>query len=103
MSGAIFKVETQDLRKSAALIEEKTARYDAEWAKIYTEIANLRVDWQGQSSDQFNKQIEGYRNDFQELSKILTSYKEFLKTTADRIEKTEDAINQAAGQLNAGK
>lgn len=102
MMGAVFKVETRDLRRSATLIEEKTARYDAEWAKIYTEIANLRVDWQGQSSDEFNKQIEGYRNDFQELSKILTSYKEFLVSTADRIEKAEEQMKQSASQLNSG-
>ncbi len=103
MAGANFTVETADLRKSASVIEEKTARYDAEWAKIYLEIANLRVEWQGQSSDQFNKQIEGYRNDFEELAKILRSYSEFLKTTADRIEKTENGVKDSAGQLYTGR
>jgi len=103
MAGAIFKVETDSLKKSADLIEDKTSRYDAEWAKIYSEIANLRVEWQGQSSDQFNTQIEGYRNDFQELSKTLTSYKEFLRTTATKIETTEGTIKDSASQLFTGK
>lgn len=103
MAGAIFKVETADLRKSAQLIEDRTTRYDAEWAKIYSEIASLRVEWQGQSSEQFNKQIEAYRNDFQELATVLRSYADFLKTTADRIEKTEDAIKGSAAQLHTGR
>lgn len=102
MAGNKFTIETSELRRSAQLIEDKTSRYDAEWAKIYSEIASLRVEWQGQSSDTFNKQIEGYRNDFQELSKVLNSYAEFLIKTAESTEKTEDAINSSAGQLFTG-
>lgn len=102
MSNANMRVETTDLRKSAELINDKTARYEAEYAKMYSEIANLRVTWQGQSSDTFNKQIEGYRNDFEELARVLKSYSEFLKTTADKIEKTENAIKDAAGNLSSG-
>ena len=103
MPGANFKVETAELRKSADLIEEKTKNYDAEWAKIYSEITNLRVEWQGQSSDQFNARIDGYRKDFQELAKVLRSYVEFLKSAADKIEKTENAIKDSAGQLYTGR
>ncbi|WP_105614143.1 WXG100 family type VII secretion target [Vallitalea okinawensis] len=98
-----MRVETIDLRNSSQMIEDKTARYEAEYAKIYTEIANLRVNWQGQSSDAFNKQIEGYRNDFQELATILRSYSEFLRMTAERIEKTENALKDATGNLFTGR
>lgn len=103
MGGAIFRVETNDLRNSAQLIEDKTERYDAEWAKIYSEITSLKVEWQGQSSEQFNKQIEEYRNDFQELAKILRSYTEFLRAAAGKMEKTENAIKDTAGRLFTGR
>lgn len=98
-----FSVETQSLKKSSQVIEDKTARYDAEVAKLYAEIANLRIEWQGQSSDTFNEKIEGYRNDFDELAKILREYSTFLRNTADRYEKTENSINDAASGLNIGR
>lgn len=98
-----MKVETTELRNSAQQIEDKTSRYEAEYAKIYSEIANLRVNWKGQSSDIFNKQLEGYRNDFEELSKILRGYSEFLKATAERIDRTENALKDAAGNLFVGR
>lgn len=103
MAGNKFSVETGSLKKSAQLITDKTARYEAEVAKLYSEVAALRVAWQSQASDTFNKQIEGYRNDFQELSKILKSYSDFLSKTAERYEKTEQALNDAASSLNAGR
>lgn len=103
MSLGKFKVTTEELKKSSGVIMDKTSRYEAEYAKIYAEIANLRVEWQGQASDTFNKQIEGYRNDFQELSKILKSYSEFLKNTAENIEKTEENLANQARQLSVGK
>lgn len=102
MRNVVMSVETADLRKSAEFINDKTARYEAEYAKIYSEIANLRISWQGLSSDTFNKQIEGYRNDFDELARVLKSYAEFLKTTAEKIERTENAIKDAAGNLSIG-
>ncbi len=98
-----MRVETGELKKSANIIEDKTARYTAEWTKIYTEIASLNVDWKGQSSEMFNKQIEGYRNDFQELGNILKSYTEYLKITADTIEKNEQTLQEAANGLFTGR
>ncbi|GKU29320.1 WXG100 family type VII secretion target [Clostridium folliculivorans] len=98
-----FKVSTEELRRSSTVILDKTAMYEAEYAKIYAEIANLRVEWQGQASEAFNKQIEEYRNDFQELAKILKSYAEFLRTAAGNFEKTEDNLQNRIKNLRVGK
>lgn len=98
-----FSVETQALKKSSQVIDDKTARYDAEIAKLYAEIANLRVEWQGQSSNTFNEKIEGYRNDFEELAKILREYSTFLRNTANHYEKVENSVNDTAGGLNIGR
>lgn len=103
MAGNKWSVETEKLTASAQIIEDKTARYNAQYQKIYSEIADLRITWQGQSSDTFNQQLEGYRNDFQELENILKKYAEFLRATAANIEKAEDSINSAASSLNVGR
>lgn len=101
--GNEWSVTTERLVSSAGVIEEKTAKYNAEWAKLYTELQNLKSSqWQGVASDTFNSKLEGYRNDFEEMSKVLLSYAQYLRTTADNYVKTEESLRDAAGNLHTG-
>lgn len=98
-----WAVTTEKLVSSANVIEEKTARYNAEWAKLYTEIQNLKSSqWQGIASDTFNARLEAYRNDFEEMSKILMSYATYLKTAAENYAKTEESLKDVASNLHTG-
>ncbi len=98
-----WSVTTEKLVASAGVIEEKTARYNAEWAKLYTELQSLKSSqWEGIASDTFNARLEAYRNDFEEMSKVLLEYATHLRTAADNYVKTEEAIKDAASSLNAG-
>ncbi len=98
-----WAVTTERLVSSAGVIEEKTAKYNAEWAKLYTELQNLKsAQWQGIASDTFNSKLEAYRNDFEEMSKVLLNYATYLRTAADNYVKTEEALKDAAGSLHTG-
>lgn len=98
-----WAVTTENLVSSAGFIEEKTAKYNSEWAKLYTELQSLKsAQWQGIASDAFNAKLEAYRNDFQEMAKVLLEYVNYLRTAADNYVKTEEAIKDAASNLNAG-
>ncbi len=98
-----WAVTTERLVTSAGVIEEKTAKYNSEWAKLYTELQSLKSSqWQGIASDTFNAKLEAYRNDFEEMAKVLMEYAEYLRTAADNYVKTEEAIKDAASNLNAG-
>ncbi len=98
-----WAVTTERLVSSANVIEEKTARYNSEWAKLYTELQSLKsAQWQGIASDTFNTKLEAYRNDFEEMSKILLEYAAYLKTAADNYAKTEEALKDAANNLHTG-
>ena len=98
-----WSVETEKLASSANVMDGKIARYNAEWAKLYTEVENLKSSqWKGIASDAFNSKLESYRNDFEELGKVLNSYRDFLTSAAERYAKTEDAVKDAAGNLSAG-
>lgn len=101
--GNNWEVTTERLESSAALIEEKTAKYNAEWEKLYTELQNLRTaQWQGIASETFHTKLESYKGDFQEMSDVLLSYVEFLKTAADNYKKTEEELKEAADSLYTG-
>lgn len=98
-----WSVTTERLVSSAGVIEEKTAKYNSEWAKLYTELQSLKsAQWQGIASDTFNAKLEGYRNDFEEMSKILMEYANYLKTAAENYVKTEEALKDAASNLHTG-
>lgn len=98
-----WEVTTERLESSATIIEEKTAKYNQEWAKLYTELQNLRsANWQGIASDTFNSKLEGYKKNFEEMSKILLSYVEFLRSAAENYKKAEESLKDAAGNLYTG-
>lgn len=98
-----WAVTTERLVSSAGVIEEKTAKYNSEWAKLYTELQSLKsAQWQGIASDTFNAKLEAYRNDFEEMSKVLLEYANYLRTAADNYVKTEEAIKDAASSLHTG-
>jgi len=98
-----WEVTTERLVSSANVIEEKTANYNSEWAKLYTELQSLKsTQWQGVASDTFNSKLEAYRNDFQEMSDVLISYVEYLKSAAENYVKTEEALKEAASGLHTG-
>lgn len=99
-----WKVTTEQLVSSANIIEEKVIAYNTEWAKLYQEVQNLKsAQWEGVASDAFNNQLEGFRDDFQELADILTGYVEFLRTAADRYNATEEALRDQASSLSTGR
>lgn len=98
-----FVVTTERLVSSAGVIEEKTAKYNSEWAKLYTELQNLKsAQWQGIASDAFNAKLEAYRGDFEEMSKILLNYASYLRGAAENYVKTEEALRDAASNLHSG-
>lgn len=98
-----WAVTTERLTESAAIIEEKTAKYNEEWAKLYAELESLKSSkWKGIASDMFNERLESYRNDFQEMSKVIEAYAAFLRSAADNYAKTEESLKDSASSLNAG-
>lgn len=98
-----WAVTTERLESSATVIEEKTAKYNTEWEKLYTELQNLRTaQWQGIASETFNSKLDGYKNEFQEMSKVLLSYAEFLRSAASNYKNTEESLKDAAGSLYTG-
>ena len=98
-----WAVTTENLVTSAGNIEDKTAKYNSEWAKLYTELQSLKSSqWQGIASDTFNAKLDAYKNDFEEMAKVLLEYANYLRTAAENYVKTEEAIKDAASNLHTG-
>lgn len=92
-------IETDVLKQSAAKLMTLKEQFDTEVAKLYAEIENLNVTYQGQASSTFNAKIEGYRPAFEQLSALVNGYSEYLTTVANNTEMTETAVLEAAHKL----
>lgn len=103
MANSDWTVETERLKQAAEEVNTRITKYNQEWQKLYTEVQNLRsTAWTGTASETFNSKLEGYRDDFEQMAKVLTSFVDFLKTAAAKYENTEEAVKDAAGELNTG-
>ena len=100
MAEASWDVVSEELKKSATKIREKTGDYDTAWNRLYTEVEGLKKsNWTGEASEKFSASLENYKQIFQEMSKILKDCAANMETIADNYYKTEMAIADAANNL----
>lgn len=98
-----FRVEPRRLNDSSARITDLTGQYVSEYGKLYATIQDLTVQWKGQSSEVFNSRIEGYRDDFEQLRKLLEDYARVLKEIAQKYTETDAKMADMANKLSIGK
>ena len=95
----VTNVTTEELLKSADLLEEKIGEYRNQYEKMYSEIENLRVAYKGQSSDAFNAKIQEFRASLEEMNTIVNSYISFLRNTSSKYVANEEALAENANNL----
>lgn len=102
MADKKFMVKTEDIVKSANIIKEKSARFEAEYKKLYSEIANLSVDWKGQSSSAFNSSLNEYKGKLEEMSKLLETFNAAILQAAKKYDDTDAQLASRASSLFKG-
>ncbi len=99
MADKNFTVKTEDLQKSANVIKEKATRFEAEYKKMYSETANLSVEWKGQTSTAFNTKLQEYKARLEEMSKLLESFNQALSQAAKKYSDTDSELASKASSL----
>ena len=95
-----WSVTTESVKRSSERIGELVSKYQTEYEKLYTEAQALRsAKWTGIASDTFNKKLEGYKTEFEELRDVMNNYQEFLKNAAEHYEQVENRLQEEAGNL----
>ncbi len=94
-------VTTEELIRSADLLEEKVGEYKSQYEQMYSEIDNLRVYYKGQSSDAFNNQILGFRNSLEEMATVVKNYIAYLRSTSQNYISNEEALTESANSLKS--
>lgn len=102
MADKKFMVKTEEIIKAANVIKEKATRYEAEYKKMYSETANLSVEWKGQTSTTFNSKLQEYKSKLEEMSKLLETFNTALNQAAKKYEQTDSELASKASSLFRG-
>ena len=87
------------IRQMGLNVQEQAAEYKNEVANIYSEIDDLKNNWQGTDSDKYTSQVYSYKESIEALGKVIEQYGEFLLNTAQTYTQLRDDIASNAGRL----
>ncbi len=95
-------VTPQELTSTAIQIERLSGEYAQLYTALFSDVNALQTAWQGKDNQAFTRQIEGFRNDFENMKALMDEYAEFLKNAATNYTITQDNVTEAAGRLSVG-
>ena len=94
-------VDPAKLTGSADKIDSSAAEYQKTYTKLYTEVTAMKTAWDGADNVAFTTRIEGFKDDFQLMYKLMIDYANFLRQSAKSYNATQDnIINQASKLVN---
>ena len=95
-------VETSRLEAVAAQVEGYADDYKSTYEALYQKVESLDTDTIGKDNDTFTTQINGFRDDFQRMEKLMREYAEYLRKSAKALKDTEERLAGEAAKLSTG-
>lgn len=92
-------VDPAQLDSTAAQIENQAADYEQIFNQLFSEVGALGSAWQGKDNQAYVQQIEGFRDDLQQMAQLMRDYAEFLKTSAKTYRDTQESVASGAKSL----
>jgi WXG100 family type VII secretion target len=93
-------VDPAQLNSVASRIDAQAAEYRKLYNKLFSDVGAMRAAWQGRDNQAFTTQIEGFRQDFEMMAKLMDEYSQFLKTSAATYQRAQDDTVNAAQRLS---
>ena len=98
--GRTIKVDPAQLTSTAARVDSAAAEYRKLYNKLYSDVGAMKAAWQGVDNQAFTTQIEGFKQDFEEMAKLMDQYSAFLKQSAKTYQQAQDDTVNAARRLS---
>ena len=87
------------IRTLGVEVEGKGNEYIGEVNKIYQAVEELRNGWQGEDNQAYITKVNEYKETITSLGRVIEDYGNFLKQTADNLQRLQDDIASQAGRL----
>ncbi|MCD1257382.1 WXG100 family type VII secretion target [Paenibacillus athensensis] len=97
--GRKIVVDPVKLEAAAKQMTAQADDYKSLYEKLYSEVGGLKAGWDGVDNQAFVAQIEGFREDFQNMMTLMTQYAEFLTTSAATYKRTQTETINAVKKL----
>ena len=95
-------VETGRLDVTAARVESLADQYQSEYGALFNTVHDLQNAWSGEDNVAFTNQIEGFRDDFQRMERLMRDYAAYLRKVAESYRATQDNVAAQAKNLSQG-
>lgn len=95
-------VETKELDRAYERVNQLADTYKSNYDGLYVVVKDMQNAWAGEDNVAFTNQIEQFRNDFQNMEKLMRDYAEYLHRTAETYRQTQDNIMNTAKTLSTG-
>ncbi len=96
---ARIKVSPDELLAAATTIQGQIEEYISIYGLLYDEVNGMGENWKGEDNIAYVEQIEGFRDDFEAMQKLLVSYVEFLRVAATSYSDTQSNVKNSIKQL----
>jgi WXG100 family type VII secretion target len=97
------KIDTAEVEKISAEMNKLIQEYQRKYNEVYTNATEMGAIWDGEAKKTYMQRIEGFRNDFEKMVKVLSNYSSKLGIIAKRYKEAEENAKNLASKLSVGK
>lgn len=94
-----IQVTPEQLVSAAGRIEGLAADYKTQYDALYNETNSMASTWQGKDNVAFVDQIDGFKDDFDKMRRLMLDYADFLRKSAKAYRDTQEDVVKAAQKL----
>lgn len=93
-------VTSAELRAASQKVDSMAKQYRQEYTNLYTEIDSIAElgFWQGVDNQEYVKQINMFKDDFQTMEQLMIEYAGFLRKAAEGYETIQAHTADQAGK-----
>lgn len=94
-------ITSDSMRSLAGTLENLANDYTGIFtSRLYgTVVTDVKKAWIGEDADAVVNQLEGFRNDFENLVKVVNQYADYLRKAAKTYDDTQESLKQQAAAL----
>ena len=95
-------VETSRLDSTASQVDRLADQYESEYNALFGTVKDLQNAWRCEYTVASTSQIEGFRDDFQRMTRLMRDYADYLRKVAESYRSTQDNVAAKAKTLSQG-
>jgi len=94
-----IEVTPEQLETAAGKIDGLAAEYKTQYDLLYSKTSAMSSTWQGKDNVAYIERIDGFKDDFERMRKLMADYADFLKKSAKAYRDAQNAITEEARKL----